>query len=312
METQHIRFVRSVAKHGSISAAAREHGMTQSALTKIVSRAEDLVGARLFDRKSRGVELTPFGQLFLDRMIKVEQEMLNLSQDIQAMKAGEGGTVSVGIGQFWIGRIVPNVIARLTNDSSDVRVQITTGARSELFQRLQNGDIDLLLGRITDELPTGNWEEAREYDLPDGLSGEPLAEVQLHLTVREEHPLTKLERPVTPEDLKPYGWALAPSSDPTTNHIKDTFSRLGISMKPPTIEAVSYNLIVGLVHSTDLITVLPKIIHDRYAEGLVRLDANWLSWSRYAGVIRVKERTLLPCCHRFLGFLREETRSSSA
>ena len=63
METQHIRFVRSVAKHGSISAAAREHGMTQSALTKIVSRAGGLVGARLFDRKSRGVELTHFSQL---------------------------------------------------------------------------------------------------------------------------------------------------------------------------------------------------------------------------------------------------------
>lgn len=41
-----------------------------------------------------------------------------------------------------------------------------------------------MLGRITDETPKGNWEEAREYDLLDGLSGEPLAEIQLHLTVR--------------------------------------------------------------------------------------------------------------------------------
>jgi hypothetical protein len=43
-------------------------------------------------------------------MIKVKQEMLNLSQDVQAIKAGDGGTVSVDIGQFWIDRIVPNVI----------------------------------------------------------------------------------------------------------------------------------------------------------------------------------------------------------
>ena len=63
VETRPIRFVRSVTQHRSISAAAREHGMSQSALTKIVSRAGGLVGARLFDRKSRGVELTHFSQL---------------------------------------------------------------------------------------------------------------------------------------------------------------------------------------------------------------------------------------------------------
>jgi len=69
-------------------------------------------------------------------MIKIKQEMLNLSQDVQAIKAGDGRTISVDIGQFWIDQIVPNVITRLTNDSSDVWVQITTGARSELLQHL--------------------------------------------------------------------------------------------------------------------------------------------------------------------------------
>ena len=47
-------------------------------------------------------------------------------------------------------------------------------------------------------------------------------------------------------------------------------------MEPPTVEAVSYNLIVELVHSTDLITVLPEITHDRYAGVGARLDVNWL------------------------------------
>jgi len=83
-------------------------------------------------------------------------------------------------------------------------------------------------------------------------------------------------------------------------------------MEPLTVEAVSYNLIVELVHSTDLIIVLPEITHNRYAGVGARLDVNWLDWSHYTGVIRIKERTLLPYCNRFLEVLREETRSLTA
>jgi molybdate transport repressor ModE-like protein len=80
MDTLHIRFMRTVAEHGNISAAARELGITQPALTKIVSRVEDQMGARLFDRRPRGVTVTPFGELVLRRLDRVEYEMLSLGR----------------------------------------------------------------------------------------------------------------------------------------------------------------------------------------------------------------------------------------
>ncbi len=85
METNQIQFLRTVAEHGNISSAAREIGLTQPALTKIVLRVEDIVGAKLFDRKSRGVRLTPFGDMFLHRMETVEREMLSLTHEVRAM-----------------------------------------------------------------------------------------------------------------------------------------------------------------------------------------------------------------------------------
>jgi molybdate transport repressor ModE-like protein len=296
MDTQHIRFVRSVAEHGNISAAARDLGITQPALTKIVSRIEDLLGARLFYRRSRGVALTPFGELVLRRLDRVEHEMFSLGNEIQAMKAGLSGTVAIGVGQFWLGRIVPNVVARLMQTAPEVQVRIVTGTRDELLASLRRGKIDLMLGRIT--------------DLPEWAEAEALAEVRLFLTVREGHPLAALRRPVRPDDLTPYGWILPAPPDPTAIHINRTFKDLGFSPAPVTVEAMSQNLIVGLLQATDLITAMPEITVSKFAECLRRLNADWLGWSSKAGVIGVRERSVLPCGAHFLDMLRQETASA--
>lgn len=297
METRHIPFVRAVAEHRTISAAARELGMTQPALTKILLRLEDLVGARLFDRRPRGVSLTPFGDLFLQRMDRVEREMLSLTNEFEALKTGLSGTLSIGVGQFWVGRITPHVVARLLEIAPDVRVRIFTNTRDQLLTLLERGKIDLVLGRLTD-------------DLPEDLQGEALADVHLHLTVRGGHPLTRLAREPTPEDLSPYGWVLPPASDPTAIHMAGLFRRIFRDVKPVAVEAISHNLTVSLLQSSDLITAMPGITAQPPPAGLCRLPAGWLGWSRKAGVIRVRDTSQLPCCALFLDLLRKEMRAA--
>lgn len=293
METNHIQFLRTVAEHGNISSAAREIGLTQPALTKIVLRVEDIVGAKLFERKSRGVRLTPYGDMFLQRMETVEREMLSLTHEVRAMKAGLSGTVSIGIGQVWIGNIIPNVVARLTKALPEVQVKISTGARDELLHQLQRGKLDFLLSRFTD-------------DLPEGMQAEALADVKLYLVVRSGHPLAQLGRPVSLEDLEPYGWVLPPPTDPTAIHLDQVFRTLGTRQRPGSVEAVSQNLTIGLLKSTDLIGAMTEITVSKFGEGLHRLETDWLDWTRRAGVISLKDRSLLPCCTKFLEILREE------
>jgi len=293
VDTQHIRFVRSVAEHRNISAAARELGITQPALTKIILRIEDQFGASLFDRRPRGVALTPFGELVLHRLDRVEHEMLNLQTEIRAMKSGLSGTVSIGVGQFWLGRIVPNVVAKLMRAAPEIQIKIVTGNRDELLGALQRGRIDLVLGRITDELP-------------DDFVGEVLGDVRLFLAVREGHPLASLKRAVKPEDLRPYRWVFPPESDPTAIHVNRAFSDLGFSPAPVAVEALPQHLIVGLLKATDMVAAMPEITTSTLAEGLHRLRADWLEWSSHAGVISVRERSVLPCTVHFLELLRQE------
>jgi DNA-binding transcriptional LysR family regulator len=133
-----------------------------------------------------------------------------------------------------------------------------------------------------------------------------MGDVKLFLTVREGHPLTRLKRPVRPEDLKAFRWVLPPSTDPTAIHINRAFKDLGFTPGPAGVEALSQNLIVGLLQSSDMITAMPEITVSTFAEGLRRLNADWLEWSSKAGVIGVKDRSLLPCGKKFLELLRQE------
>ena len=291
MDTQHIRFVRAVVEQGNISAASRELGTTQPALTKIISRVEDLVGVRLFDRSARGVSLTPFGRLFLEKTQVIEQQMMHLEQEVRARKSGISGTIALGVGQFWLGPILPRVIGRLSVDSPDIQVKVRTGPREELLQQLKLGMLDMVLGRITD-------------DLPEQMIGEALAEVRLFLVARKGHPLEKRVQAPSLEELNSFGWILPPRADPTMRY---AFTQHGL--EPPTarVEVVSHNVIVGVLQFSDMVTIMPDITVNSLSPELCRLNVDWLEWTRDAGVISMAERTLLPCCSRFLALLREET-----
>ena len=70
-----------VAEHGSFMAAALTLGMSQPALTRAVQRLERAVGAELFRRTTRRVEVTPAGEAFLAvaRRVLDEHERIVLS-----------------------------------------------------------------------------------------------------------------------------------------------------------------------------------------------------------------------------------------
>lgn len=295
METNHISYLRCVSKHQNISAAARELGMTQPALTKIVSRVEDLFGAKIFDRGPRGVTLTPLGTLFLERMEVIEQELNNLSKEFVARKSGLSGTVSVGVGQFWIGRVLPRVIARLSQLSPDIQVKITTGTRDSLLENLRKGSIDIVLGRLTG-------------GLPDGLRGEALTQMRLYVVARRDHPLAGLDRSATIGELSEFGWVLPPAGDPT---IQFAFTEQGMVPPVTRVEAFSQNLVFGLLQATDFVSIIPELPVNELALGLTRIRADWLKWSSDAGAISVAGRSMLPCTEKFLAVLQEEVRGPS-
>ena len=297
METRHIAFIETVARKGSISAAAAEIGLTQPALTKIVARLEDELGARLFERRARGVVPTPFGQLFLERLAPVSHSLDTLAREVRAMRAGLSGAVSVGIGQFWVARIFPGVAAEATRAMPDVQMRVVTAARGDLVRALRRGELDMVLASIVGEPPAD-------------IEQRPLLEVALFLMVRAGHPLAALDRPVRPEDLDGARWVLPPAADPSVTYLNGAMAARGRPAPTVAVEAVSHNFAVGMLQATDLVSALPDIGRSAFRQGLVKLRADWLSWRRTAGILLPRDRSVLPAVERLAAMLERHVRAS--
>ena len=77
-KTQHLVVFQEVIRSGSIGSAAKELGLTQPAVSKIINDIEDYFGVELVVRKNTGVTLTPAGQLLLSRSESITREMKNM------------------------------------------------------------------------------------------------------------------------------------------------------------------------------------------------------------------------------------------
>src|SRR5262249_54090507 len=82
-----LRVFTRVVAHGGFTAAATRLGQSPSAVTKTISRLEDELGAQLFNRSTRRLRTTDFGQEFYERCVHILAE---LQEAEAAIRRGSG------------------------------------------------------------------------------------------------------------------------------------------------------------------------------------------------------------------------------
>ena len=90
---QQMEAIMALVEEGSFSRAAKKMLLTQPALTKNIKNAEDCLGARLANRSSAGISLTPEGKILYDyarRMIRLRDEAKG---KILALSKESGGNI---------------------------------------------------------------------------------------------------------------------------------------------------------------------------------------------------------------------------
>lgn len=170
-----IRYFVAASEHGSFRQAAAALGVNQSAVSRRIRDLEDEIGASLFIRQSKGVELTLAGQRFLDH----SREALN--------QIGAGAEVVSAIGRGEIGRISVGLSSPISHFLS--RLIRTFGARHDGVRiTFAEGDIDMQLMAISqlrmDVAFVPNIEEWQ------GCDTAPLWSERLFLALPERHHLS--------------------------------------------------------------------------------------------------------------------------
>lgn len=82
-----------IADLGSFAAAARELNISPSAVSKLVGKTEEELGARLLNRNTRGLSLTQEGEMFLERCRMILNELKSAKEELSSISSEPRGNV---------------------------------------------------------------------------------------------------------------------------------------------------------------------------------------------------------------------------
>jgi DNA-binding transcriptional LysR family regulator len=150
IELRHLRYFLAVAETLHFSRAARWLGMVQPPLSQQIKRLEQLLGHSLFERTTRGVKLTPAGQLLARRARSTMEKVGEDLAQVRRLGRGEEGTLTVGFSGSVMFTELPAAIQSFGRRYPKVELRLRELVTSAQIAALLNGQIDLAFLRDGD------------------------------------------------------------------------------------------------------------------------------------------------------------------
>ncbi|MEU8775515.1 LysR family transcriptional regulator [Streptomyces sp. NPDC048606] len=149
----------TVCRLGSLSAAAAELNHTQSAISRQMAGLERQLGAKLLERRARGVSPTGVGEVFRRHAAATLDEADRAVRSVREAKDGaHGGPLNVGATPSLAAGVVPEALRRLLEESGPRPWSLSPGLTGALHERVLAGRLDV--AAVTDA-PPGLPEDPR-------------------------------------------------------------------------------------------------------------------------------------------------------
>src|SRR5258708_18176819 len=143
LDTDILRTLVTARQLGGFSRAAQEVGRSQSAVSQQIGKLEEQVGQPLFRKEGRHLALTEAG----DVILSYARRILDLNDEAVAAVRGSGlgGTIRFGLPTDFAESWLPKALGRFKRAHPGVRVEANTDRRAILIDRLDKGQLDLVL-----------------------------------------------------------------------------------------------------------------------------------------------------------------------
>jgi DNA-binding transcriptional LysR family regulator len=159
LEIELLRAFVAVAESGGFTAASGVVGRSQSAVSQKVSRLEELVGCKLFERTSRSLRLTRDGE----RLLVTARQMLELNDlTVRTMREpATVGTLRLGISEDFIPRQLAALLARFRRLYPEVQLELMTGLSCDLLDVYDASGLDVVIAKKDGAAQRGRviWRE---------------------------------------------------------------------------------------------------------------------------------------------------------
>jgi DNA-binding transcriptional LysR family regulator len=245
LKMRHLVLLVELGRHASIVTAAKAARLTQPAASRLINDLEHVLGVQLFERLARGVVPTWSGKLLIRRAGVVLAEMQAAHLEIAQTLTGVGGKVAVGSVLTPATGVLARAIKLFKARHTRTNVVVDLSTSQAMVERLLEGTLDIVLGRILD---TGH--------VP-ALHFEPISDEVHAIIVRPGHPLLA-RADLSLAVLAGQSWIVPPAGSILRDRLTALFLQEGLDPPGETVETLAIPLVTSLLADTDMVVALPE------------------------------------------------------
>jgi len=181
----------TVARSGSVAAAARLQHRTSSAISQQVRKLERHVGVKLLERAGRGVRLTAAGEAALPGILKLGAETEALFAHLGELSGRPPATLRVAVSDYLGRALLVPVLRELLDEKTALRFEIATTHSREAVRLVERGEVDCAV--VTGQQAPPGIEAQHLFDQPFAWVGPRRSVGRVALTQRlAREPLLRL------------------------------------------------------------------------------------------------------------------------
>ncbi|MBX6750116.1 MAG: LysR family transcriptional regulator, partial [Micromonosporaceae bacterium] len=145
IDVHRLRVLQEVARQGSFNRAAPHLQMTPSAVSQAISALERSVGTLVVRRSTRGVELTPAGQLLVETGEVIAAELSSAEREIERLSRVAQDRLTVATFISGGQRLLPPALTRFSAQHPGVELTVLEREPEESLPLVRSGTADLAL-----------------------------------------------------------------------------------------------------------------------------------------------------------------------
>lgn len=287
---QPVRGFYYVSRYRSFTKAADALGLDQSTVSVQIRRLERDLATVLFDRSGGRVALTPDGEILLELVTPLVEQVDRLGESFAQRRLSEiaASRLSVASGPTMLLYMLPPVIARFGREFPAVTLELVEAASNEAVHLIAAGRADIgIVYSVT--------------DLPSDLTSTEWLTSNSVVIVKPGHPLTR-RRSLAFEDLARFPFIFPDERHVYRRILEEEFRRRGLQPRV-VMEAGAAEVIKCYVRLGFGIAVIPSVALSGEGDGVQALPADHLFPGRRYSIVTRRARTS-QAARRFLELLK--------
>lgn len=238
----------AVAQEGTVTKASDAVKLTQSAASMALADLEDGLGAPLFDRLGKRLQLNDLGRFLLPQAL----EILGRCEAFEQVAKGELQSIDLRLGATLTisDYLVPDLMAGFLQLQPQAHLQLQVGNTRQMIEAVNQFQLDLALIEGSCHLPQLQSIHWRDDELA--------------VCCAPNHPLAQLNRALTPQDFVDVEWILREEGSGTRevfdnailNHLEDARIRLTLGHNEAILKIISGGLGISCISKLALLPML--------------------------------------------------------